>query len=199
MQHGPGAVGRGSCAACCLDASRRRVGELLLLTATLPWGSGQWKFCTHTTALPWGSGRRISCCVLLHYLGAAGNGLHAAHCLNAWGQGPWNPCKTPSHCLRAVGGRSPGTHRRTAYGQWATELLQYTATLPGGSELWKSCKYTAALPWGSGQWISCGMLLHCLGCLRAAGTGPRATHCLTAWAVGSGNPAVHCLTVCLTA
>ena len=87
------------------------------------------------------------------------------------------------------------------------ELLQYTASLPGGS----------------GQWTSCNKVPQCLG---AVGSGPPAIHCLTAsgqWAVqllqyttplpggsgqgtscntlphclgavGSGPPAIHCPT-----
>ena len=52
-------------------------------------------------------------------------------------------------------------------GQWAVELLQCTAALPGGS----------------GQWTSCNALPHCLG---AVGSAIPAMHCLTArgqWAV----------------
>ena len=84
-------------------------------------------------------------------------------------------------------------------------------------------QYTASLPGGTGQWNSCNTLPHCLG---AVGRGPPAIHCPTAWgqwvvdllqytapmpggsgqwnscntlphclgAVGSGPPAIHCLT-----
>ena len=69
-------------------------------------------------------------------------------------------------------------HCRTARGQWAVQLLQCTASLPGGSGQCNSCnalphclgqwavqllQYTAALPWGSGQCNSCNALPHCLG------------------------------------
>ena len=65
----------------------------------------------------------------------------------------------------------------TAWGQGAVELLQYTATLPGGSWQCSSCNaLTASLPGGSGQCNSCNALPHCLG------------------AVGSGTPAIYCLT-----
>ena len=76
-------------------------------------------------------------------------------------------------------------------GQWAVELLQRTATPPGGC----------------GQWNCCYALPHCLG---AVGSGTPAVHCLTAlgqWVVqlmqplphclrkvGSATPAIHCLT-----
>ena len=98
-------------------------------------------------------------------------------------------------------------HCLTAWGQWAVQLLQYTAALPGGS----------------GQCNSCNALPHCP---RAVGCGTPAMHCLTSWgqrvvqllqcttslpggsgqwnscnalphrlgAVGSGTPAMHCLT-----
>ena len=53
-------------------------------------------------------------------------------------------------------------HCLTALGQWAVELLQCTASLPGGS----------------GQCNSCNALPHCLG---AVGSATPAMHCLTAW------------------
>ena len=53
-------------------------------------------------------------------------------------------------------------HCPTAWGQWAVQLLQYTAAPPGGS----------------GQRNSCNALPHCLG---AVGSATPAMHCLTAW------------------
>ena len=49
-----------------------------------------------------------------------------------------------------------------AWGQWAVDLRQYTAALPGGSE----------------QCSSCITLPHCLGAVDSA---TPATHCLTVW------------------
>ena len=98
-------------------------------------------------------------------------------------------------------------HCLTAWGQWALQLLQCTASLPGGS----------------GQCNSCNAPPHCPG---AVGSETSAMHCRTAWgqwavqllqctaalpggsgqcnsckalphcprAVGSGTPAMHCLT-----
>ena len=67
-------------------------------------------------------------------------------------------------------------HCLTAWGQWVVDLLQHTASLPGGS----------------GQWNSCNTLPDCL---QAVGCVTPAMHCLTApGAVGSGTPAMHCLT-----
>ena len=68
------------------------------------------------------------------------------------------------HCLGAVGSATPtpATHCLTAWGQWAVQLLQCTASVPGGS----------------GQCNSCNALPHCPG---AVGSGTPATHCLTAW------------------
>ena len=57
---------------------------------------------------------------------------------------------------------TPVTHCLTAWGQWAAELLQYTAALPGDS----------------GQWNSCNALPHCLG---AVGSGTPAAHRRIAW------------------
>ena len=53
-------------------------------------------------------------------------------------------------------------HRPTAWGQWAVKLLQYTASLPGGS----------------GQGNSCNAPPHRLG---AMGSVTPATNRLTAW------------------
>ena len=67
-------------------------------------------------------------------------------------------------------------HCLTAWGQWAVELLQCTASLPGGSGQCNSCNALPHCPGGSGQCNSCNALPHCLG------------------AVGSATPAMHCLT-----
>ena len=72
------------------------------------------------------------------------------------------PPPPPPHCLGAVGSGPPAIHCLTALGQWAAQLLQCTAPLPGGS----------------GQWTSCNALPHCPG---AVGSATPATHCLTAW------------------
>ena len=53
-------------------------------------------------------------------------------------------------------------HYPTAWGQWAVQILQCTASLPGGS----------------GQCNSCNALPHCLGAVDSA---TPAMHCLTAW------------------
>ena len=98
----------------------------------------------------------------------------------------------------------------TAWGQWAAQLLQCTASLP----------------WGSGQWNSRNALPHCPG---GVGSATPAMHCLTAWgqwtvqllqctaslprnsgqcnscnalphclgAMGSATPAIHCRTAAL--
>ena len=63
--------------------------------------------------------------------------------------------------LGAVGSATPATHCLTAWGQLAVQLLQCTASLPGGS----------------GQCNSCHALPHCLG---AVGSATSAMHCLTA-------------------
>ena len=213
--------------------------ELLQCTASLPGGSGQWNSCNAlphclgavdsatpamhrltavgqwavtlpqcTTSLPGGSGQWNSCNALPHCLGAVGSGTPAMHCLTALG---------------AVGSATPAMHCLTAWGQWAVQLLQYTAALLGGSGQRNSCN---ALPhWlgGSGQWTSGNTLPHCLGAVSSAAP---ALLCPTAWgqwtvqllqctaslsggsgqrnscnalphcpgAVGSGTPATHCLT-----
>ena len=59
-------------------------------------------------------------------------------------------------------GATSATHCLTACGQWAVQLLQYTASVPGGR----------------GQWNSCNALSHSLG---AVGSATLVIHCHTAW------------------
>ena len=70
------------------------------------------------------------------------------------------------HCytghLGAVGTGIPAMHCLTAWGQWAGQLVQCTATLPGRS----------------GQCNLCNALPHCP---VATGSGTSAMHCVTAW------------------
>ena len=118
-----------------------------------PTAGGQWaadlRQCT--TSPHGGRGQWTSCNTVPHCLGAVGSGPPAIHCPTAWG---------------AVGSGPPAMHCLTARGQWAVDLVQYTAPLPEGS----------------GQWTFCNRLPHCLG---AVGSGPLAIHCPTAW--GSGQ------------
>ena len=111
------------------------------------------------------------------------------------------------HCLGAADSATPAMHCPTAWGQWAVQLLQYTASLPWGS---RQCNSRNALPhclgavdsatpamhcptaWG--QWAV--QLLQCTASLRG-GSGQcysrnALPHCLGA--VGSATPAMHCLT-----
>ena len=137
-------------------------------------------------------------CAVLHCLVLC----TALHCvcraaLNLWAVGSGSVALRRNalpYCLWAVGSANPAMHRHTARGQWAVQLLQCTATLPGGS----------------GQCNSCNTPPHCLG---AVGSGTPAMHCHTAWgqwagtccnapphclghgAVGSGTAAMHCHTV----
>ena len=97
--------------------------ELLLKTATLPWGSCQWKQCD----------------TLSHCLGAAGNGTPSARYGIAREHMavelvPYNA--TPP---TAVGGGIRATQCHNAPGKWAMDLLLHTATVHGGSGQWNSC------------------------------------------------------------
>ena len=56
-------------------------------------------------------------------------------------------CNALLLCLGAVGSATPALRCLTACGQWAVQLLQCTASLPGGS----------------GQWNFCNALPHCIG------------------------------------
>ena len=89
-----------------------------------------------------------------------------------------NCCNVLPNCPGAVGS---GTHVMTylaAWGQWAMELLQHTASLRGRQ--WAmALQRTASLPGGSGQSNSSNALPQCLG---AVGSATPAMQCLTAWA-----------------
>ena len=137
----------------CLTAWGQWAVELLLCTATPPGGSGR---CNPCNTLP-------------HYLGAVGSGTPPIYCLTAGGSGQWNSCYALPHCLGAVGSGTPALYCLIAWGQWAVELLQYTASLPGGS----------------GQWNSCNALPHCLG---AVGSGTPAMCGPTSWGDGESRP-----------
>ena len=170
MSSGPPAIHR-------LTALRQWAVQLLQCTVPMPGGSGQW---TSRNTLPdcaeaVGSGppaihcltARGQCAVdLLQYIAPL-----------PWGSGQWTSCDTVPVCLRVVGSGPPALqssnawgqravafviHCLTATGQWAADLLQYTASLPGGS----------------GQLTPCNTLPHCLG---AAGSGPCAPPCPAAW------------------
>ena len=89
-----------------------------------------------------------SCDTLAGCLGAVGRGSPAIHCLTLSGQwalkllqqtaslpggrGHWDSFNELLHCVGVVGSATPATHTPamhclTAGGQWAVELLQYTA------------------------------------------------------------------------
>ena len=137
--------------------------ELLLQTASLPGGSGQWN-SPIIPLRPGGSERRKSCNAPPYSMGAMGSGFAATHHRAAlWqraveilrytttlpgGSGEWNSCDILPHYLGALGSGFPADDCH-AWGQCVVELLHYIA----------------AVPWGSGKWNSCNMLPHCLGAL----------------------------------
>ena len=82
----------------CLTALGQWAVELLLYTASLPWGSGEGSFF----------------CTLPHCTGAVGSGTPSIYCLTAlgqwavalllftaslpWGNGLWDCFSAPPHC-----------------------------------------------------------------------------------------------------
>ena len=204
---------------CC---GQRAVGSVTHCHAA--WGLWAVEILLHTAALPEGSGEWYSCHSLPPCLGAVGRPSPAIHCRRAWGSGQWNSCNTLRHGPGAGGSGSPAMHCLTAWGQWTVQLPQYTAPLPGGIGQWNSCntlphclgavgsgtpaihcltawgqravhllQCTASLPWGSVQCNSCNALDASL----PGGSGQcnfcnALPHCLGA--VGSGTAAMHCLT-----
>ena len=207
----------------------------------LPHCLGQWAVqLLHCTApLSRGSGPCNSCNTLSQCLGAVGIATPAMHCHPTWGQwavkllqctatppaehpqcagppteGTGSPAQEAS---AAVMSGIPAMDRQTAYGQCAVELLQCTATLPGGSGQCNACNtlpyrlgtggsgtfaMRGATSWGDGEARPRGG-----GCLKSS---TLAMHCHTAWArgqcnscnalphrmgaVGSATRAMHCLT-----
>ena len=170
----------------CLTTWEEWAAQLLQCTASLPRGSGQCNSRNAVPHCPGGSGQWNSCNAPSHCPGAVGSATPAMHCLTAWGQwavqplqctapllvgsGQCKSCNALPHCLGAVDSAAPAMHCLTALGavgsgnlamQWAVQLLQCTAPLPGGS----------------GQCNSCNALPHCLGAVDSA---TPAMHCLTA-------------------
>ena len=130
-------------------ASLPRVGSgtpaMHRLTASAQWAVG---LLQHIASLPGGSGQCYSCNALPHRLRAVDSATRATLCLT-------------------VGSGNHGAQRLTVWGQWAVNLLQYTASLLGGT----------------GQWNSRNTPPHCL---EAVATETPATHRLTArgqWAM----------------
>ena len=85
---------------------------------------------------------RCLCAVTQGLIGPLHRACHAApSVLSAWCRTAWCSalhCTVCAllHCCcgqRAVGSGTPATHCLTAWGQWAVQLLQCTASLPGGS------------------------------------------------------------------
>ena len=181
-------------------------------TATLPGGSGQWNSCNtpshclgavgsatpamhcHTAWGQWAV-QLLQCTATPPGGGWQWNSCHArAHQLGGRGVLPRRrslpkerySCNALLHCLGAVGSATPAMHCHTAWGQWAVQLLQCTATTPRGSWQWNSCNARAHQLGGRGvlprrqslpkERYSCNALPHCLG------------------AVGNGTPAMHRLT-----
>ena len=187
--------------------------ELVPCTASLSGDNGQWNFyntvshclgavgcatsalqCVHawghwvvsllqyTASVPGGSGQCHFCNTL-------------PHCVEGWAK---ELCKAVPHCLAAAGSGTLAIHLLTVLGQWAVELLQYTASLPRGRVV-ELLHGTASLPGDTEQWNSCNAPPHCL---RAMGGATSAIHCLDAWGhgavttrgLGTGTTAIHCLT-----
>ena len=66
------------------------------------------------------------------------------------------------HCLGAVGSATRVMQCYNAFGQWAVQLLECTASLLGGLRAVELLQCTAKLPLGSGEWTSA---MHCINAL----------------------------------
>ena len=112
--------GSGQCNSCntlphCPGAVGSATPAMHCLTALGQWAV-ELRQCT--APLPGGSGQWNPCNALPHCPG---------------GSGQCNSCNALPHCLGAVGSATPAIHCRAVWGQWAAQLLQCTAALPGGS------------------------------------------------------------------
>ena len=143
-----GAAGSVPPATHCLTAWGQWAVDHLQCTASMPGGSGQWTSCNelpHCLGALGNATPAIHCLTawghwamqLLQYtapmLGGSGHWTSCntlPHCLGWWAV---QLCNTQPHCLGAVGSGTPAIHCPTAWGQWAVDLLQYTAPMPGGS------------------------------------------------------------------
>ena len=123
--------------------------QLLQCSGSLPWGSGQWNSCNALPHCPWAVGsatpamhcptawgqwavQLLQCTAPLPRGSGEWNSCNALpHCPG--GSGQCNSCNALPHCPGAVGSATPVMHCLTVWGQWAVQLLQCTAPLPGGS------------------------------------------------------------------
>ena len=161
--HCLGAVGSATPAMHCLGALGAVGSGSPAMHCLTAWGQWAVQLLQCTASMPWGSGQWNSCNAPPQHLGAVGSATPAMHCLTALG---------------AVDSGTPAMHCLTAWGQWAVELLQCTASLPGGSGQCNSCNAPPHRPGGSGRCNSCNALPQCLG---AVGSAAPAIHCGTAW------------------
>ena len=124
------------------------------------------------------------CKALPHYLGAVGRAQEAVAAYNR------NSCNALPHRLGAVCSATPVMHCRSTQGQWAVELLQCKASLPGGNRQSTACnalphRLGAAPSGGSGWCNSCNALPQCLGPI---GSGTLAMRELTSRGDGASGP-----------
>ena len=147
LPHCLGAVGSATPGTLCLSAWGTMGSGTPATHRPTAWGQSTIGLLQYTASLLGVSGQCNSCNTLPHHQGPLGSVTCAINCPTAWG---------------AARSGTLATDPLLALGQWALELLQYTASLP----------------WASGQWESCNTLPHRLG---AVGSGSPAVHYLSAW------------------
>ena len=164
-----------------LGALRIATCAMHCLTALGPWAV---EVVQRTTSLPGASGLCKSCNAMPRRRGAAGNGTPAMRGPISRGIG--------SLAQEVVAAQRVELLQVLPHylGQWAVQILLYTASLPGGRGQWRICialphclgqwalkllQRTTSLLAGSGQWNSCNTLPHRMGAqphrLRALGSG----------------------------
>ena len=166
--HGQWAKGTAPLAMECLTAWGQWIVEPRQYTASLPGDSGQ---CT-------------SCNTLTHCLGAVGREFVQHITSFHGGRGHWNSSRNMvPHWPGAAGSGTPTMQCQTAGRRCAVELLQRAGPPAGGTgtpakeavaaERADLLQCTATLPGGSGQQNSCHAPPHCMG---AVGGAIRAIH-----------------------
>ena len=126
-QHQLGGVGVGKPTTSSRIASGQWSVELMLHTATLPRGSGQWNLCITPPHCP----------------GAMSGGKPTKHCRTGSGRCAVRRLPYIASLPVVASSGAGAAHSQTTRGDWAAGLLQYTATLLGGS-MQLDCRNTLA-------------------------------------------------------
>ena len=196
--HCLGPIGSGTPITCCHSAQGQRAVELLQWIAAMHGGSGQCNSCNtlphclgavgnatpamhrHTAWGRWAV-------ELLQCVGRAGGETGSCARRRSLPK-ERNSCNAPPQCLGAVGGGTRVMQCHSAQGQWAVRSATppMSCLFAWGKWAMQLLQYTASLPGGSGECDSCTALAHRLG---AVGSETPAMFGPTNW--GDGESALR--------